>query len=165
MRFWLLVIAISCAGCGSGEGGADVTSTGAAVESCKNQFSPSAGYGWEDDLVVNTAPPGGGAPPAIPPKDRAASECVAAGQPASSCDANLLMTRDAALCVAKSLGLSSGIAAWKAGITHHFGLQRIVWNVASTIQDDGQGSQSGNMVAIDAISGTKFGESTWSSTP
>jgi hypothetical protein len=75
------------------------------------------------------------------------------------------MTRDAAVCVAKSLGLSSGIAAWKAGIAYHFGHQRIVWRVVSTLQDDGQGSQSGDSVAIDAINGTKLGAAAWDSTP
>lgn len=165
MRLWLLLLAIAGVGCGSGDDGAGKTSSGATVASCKSQFAPSAGYGWEDDLTVNSAPADGGAPPAIAPQDRAASECVAAGQPASACDASLLMTREAALCVAKSLGLSSGIAPWKAGITYNFKYQRIIWNVQNTLEDDGLGSQAGEFVAIHAIDGTKLGEGQWGSTP
>lgn len=164
MRPWLMLLTISWAGCGSGEAGTGKTAGGATVESCKSQFSPSAGYGWEDDLATPTSPPDGGAPPAVPPQERAASECVAAGQPATVCDANLLMTREAAFCVAESLGLSPGIAAWKAGITYHFKYERIIWNVQSTLQDDGQGSQMGIFVAIDAIDGTRLGEGQWGST-
>ncbi len=75
------------------------------------------------------------------------------------------MTREAALCVAVSLGLSQGISTWSAGLTYHYGLLKIVWNVESTLEDDGHGGKAGDSVTIDAIDGTKLGEGSWGSTP
>ena len=75
------------------------------------------------------------------------------------------MTRDAAMCIAEGLGLSSGIAPWKAGLTYHYEHDRIVWNVVSTLEDDGRGRQSGDDVTIDAIDGTKLSRGQWGSIP
>lgn len=161
----LLQLSLVCVGCSSGGPGTGNAPAGATVQSCVSQFSPSAGYGWDDDLNGIIALPDGGAPAPVPPQERAASDCLSAGQPTTTCDASLLMTREAALCVAKLLGLPPGIAAWKAGITYNFKYERIIWNVQSILQDDGQGTQQGAFVAIDAIDGKKLGEGDWGSTP
>ncbi|MBE7479597.1 MAG: hypothetical protein HS104_06370 [Polyangiaceae bacterium] len=46
----------------------------------------------------------------------------------------------------------------------HLKYERIIWNVQSTLQDDGQCSQKGDFVAIGASSGTKLGGGQWGST-
>lgn len=69
------------------------------------------------------------------------------------------------MCLAKILALPSGITPWKASLTYHFGHHRIVWNVQCTLEDDGQGTQAGETVSIDAIDGTNLGLGSWGATP
>jgi hypothetical protein len=75
------------------------------------------------------------------------------------------MTREAAICVAKTLHLATGIAPWKVGLVFHHGLQSIVWNVDNTLTDDGMGSQSGDAWSVDAITGDVLQRSGWRGVP
>src|SRR5438128_575009 len=83
----------ACEACG---GGKPSTSTATAItpaQSCKDQFSPDAGYGWQDDLSTPTSAPDGGAtPPGPSALDRVIAACVAADRRSSECDANVVMT-------------------------------------------------------------------------
>jgi hypothetical protein len=162
---FLLVMPVLACSSGSGAGETGNLPSSASAESCKAEYAPEKGYAWEDDLTTTTAPPDAAPPSVMAAPERAESECLGAGNPASTCDAELLMTREAALCIAESLGLSEGIGPWKAGLTYHFGDERIVWNVHSTLVDDGVGSQSGDFVTVDAIDGTSLGKGSWGSQP
>jgi hypothetical protein len=75
------------------------------------------------------------------------------------------MTREAAICIAKSSQLATGIAPWKVGLVLHHGLQSIVWNVDNTLKDDGMGTQSGDSLSIDAISGDVLQRLSWGGIP
>ena len=125
----------------------------AAGPSCEKQFSPDAGYGFQSEE-------GYGSPP-----DQVASQCLAAGVAAADCDAHRLLTREAAICIAKGFGFAPGIAPWKAGLVFHGRWQSIVWNVHNTLTDDGMGRRSGNTLTLNGITGALLGSSGWEAIP
>ena len=166
MSRFLLLSLIACVACGSTDDDAGETNAGSTVASCKQKYSPAAGYGWEDDLRIATSPPGDAAPPPAPdPLDETIAECQAAGEPPSVCDASAVMTHDAAICVAELLGLAPGIAGLKAGIVFHHTERRIVWNVQNTLYSEPGGSEGGESLRIDAITGASLRLGEWVSIP
>lgn len=82
----------------------------------------------------------------------------------TACDRTRLMTRDAALCVAKADGLAAGIQPWTAAIVFHSGYLRIVWIVtATTSVGPAPGGAGGDIMTIDSITGGVLGTGQWSS--
>ena len=159
-----LAVALAAVGCASSD--AKPRTTTDAIESCKAEFSAAKGYDWHDDLGGQFAPADGGSlPPPPSALDQAVADCTAAGQPSSSCDAALVMTRDAAICVAKHHGLATGIAPLRAGLVFHATQLKIVWNAHNTTSDDGQGTASGDTGRVDAITGELLQKGSWGSTP
>jgi hypothetical protein len=176
---WFLVVI----GCSGSDPGTTATSTD-AVQQCITQYAPSKGYGYADDSMnVATSPAGADAAAPSPPVsslDQAVSNCqsggpvmieadsgtpVAAGEPGTDCDASRVMTRDAALCIARAGGLGEGMSGLKAGLVFHGGYRRIIWSVENTTSDDGNGSKSGESWDIDAITGAVLFRGGWSQTP
>ena len=90
---------------------------------------------------------------------------AAAGEPGSDCDSSRVMTREAALCVARAAGLAEGISALQAGLHFDTEYRRIVWSVLNTTSDDGNGRKSGEAWDIDAITGAVLFRGGWSQTP
>jgi hypothetical protein len=74
------------------------------------------------------------------------------------------MTRDAALCIARASGLAEGLHGLKAGLCYNVQYQRIIWNVQNTTIDDGNGTQSGDDLTIDAITGAVLNRGYWGAT-
>jgi hypothetical protein len=177
---WFLLVI----GCGTSDPAGTQTSTEAgtdAVQQCVTQYAPSQGYGYADDLISAAVPPGDAAPPPTPSSlDLAVSDCQSggpvlfeedsgmpaeAGAPGTDCDASRVMTREAALCVARASGLPEGIAPLQAGLHFDTEYRRIVWSVLNTTQDDGNGRKSGESWDIDAIDGKVLGRGGWSQMP
>ncbi len=176
MGTWLLL----AAGCSSSDPGN--TGTGSdAVKQCIAEYAPSKGYGYADDLINVAVPPGDAAPPPTPSSlDLAVSDCQSGGSvpiavnsglpaeggaPGSDCDASRVMTRDAAICVARASGLAEGVAAFQAGLHFDAEFRRIVWSVENTTWDNGNGEKGGDAWEIDAITGAVLGRFGWGQTP
>ena len=158
----LLWIAALGSACSSGH--SDPGTTGGTVASCRTEFAAEKGYGHEDDLRLRTSPPGDAQPPPLPSAlDEAVATCIVEG--ASDCDAPQVLTREAALCIARGLGLPQGIEPWKAGLTFHYRYRRIVWNVQNLLQRSAGGSSNGDVYTIDATTGDLIGRSGWSAIP
>ena len=178
---WFLLVI----GCGTSDPLNTQTGTDAgttdAVQQCITQYAPSKGYGYADDLLHVTSPPGDAAPPPAPSSlDLAVSDCQSggrvpiqedsglpaeAGAPGSDCDASRVMTREAALCVARAAGLPEGMAAFQAGLRFDTRYRRIVWSVLNTTWDEGNGAKGGESWDIDAITGAVLGRFGWGQTP
>ena len=178
---WFLLVV----GCGTSDPLNTQTSTDAgttdAVQQCIIDYSPSKGYGYADDLIGVAVPPGDAAPPPTPSSlDLAVSDCQSggrvpieedsglpaeAGASGTDCDASRVMTRDAALCVARASGLPEGIAPLQAGLHFDIEYRRIVWSVENTTYDDGNGRKGGEAWEIDAINGAVLGRLAWGQTP
>lgn len=169
MRRLCLPFAILALACGSTDEDSGEKNEAGTVASCKQQFSPAAGYGWEDDLTLPTSPPPGsdaGTPPPAPSAlETAVAACQSSGQPSAACDATLVMTHHAAICVAESLGLVVGVEPHRAGIVFHPDEQRIVWNVLSVEYSEPDGSEGGDSIRIDAITGAELERGHWGATP
>ncbi len=119
------------------------------IPQCIEDHAPEAGYGFDSD-------PGYG----VPAEDAEAS-CLAAG---GSCDADLFITRDAAMCIGGLENLPEGVDDWMAGLSWHEGYAAVVWSVLSpTTQEEGY--TAGEAVVIDAMSGEVLGRISWESTP
>jgi hypothetical protein len=165
-HLWAAAIVLAC---GSTDDDAGEKNEAGTVASCKQQFSPAAGYGWEDDLTLPTSPPpgsdAGAPPPATSALDSAVAECQSAGQPSSACDAALVMTHHAAICVAETLGLVVGVEPHRAGISFHPDEQRIVWSVLSVEYSEPGGGEGGDSIRIDAITGAELERGHWGATP
>ena len=164
MRPLALVLLLLAACSQSSSSGPATTST---ADNCKSQYSPTKGYGYASDGPYATAPADDAGVPATPPDavDLAVKSCAGSAD-AAACDRESLMTRDAALCLAKASGLVAGISPWTATIVFHAKHRRIVWNVtATTASDSASGSSGGDVMTIDAINGAVLGTSQWGATP
>jgi hypothetical protein len=173
---WLLLVI----GCSTSDPASTQTSTD-AVQQCITQYAPSKGYGYADDLIGVAVPPGDAAPPPTPSSlDWAVSTCQSggpvliqedsglpaeAGAPGTDCDASRVMTREAALCVARASGLPEGLAPLQAGLHFDTEYRRIVWSVENTTSDDGNGRKGGEVLYLDAITGAVLGSGGWGQTP
>ena len=95
------------------------------------------------------------------------------GMPADRvCDAKVLITAQAATCVAEANGLARGIVATpRTGLVYDFVFRRITWSVSNTMYDGDRGERpdsgvggvrGGQSVAVDAISGKVLTSFEWS---
>lgn len=152
----------AAAGCSSdGKGSSTAQST---AESCREEFSPDKGFGYDDDLRVSTSPAGDAAPPPSPSAlEEAVDACAADG--ADDCDPAGILTHDAALCVARGLGMPEGIEPLQAGLIYNSRHRRIVWNVENVLHSTPGGSRDGDAWTIDATKGTLLEKLSWGATP
>lgn len=145
------------------------STTGATVASCREQFSPDKGYGYQDDLTMVSSPPhdggaGGAATGTDTALERVVSSCKAGG--GAACDPTTFLTHDAAICAAKLGGLSDGIGGLEAGLTFLAKSARVVWNVQNlTAGTQGSGETSGDTVTLDAVDGSVLTRGSWSAIP
>lgn len=132
-------------------------------EDCLSRFSVENGYGFASDGgETAVAPPTDTAAPADAPTglDQAIAECTAEG--ADDCE--VVVTREAAECIAAEGGLAPGVADWRTSLVFHHTHNAIVWNVMSTASQTGA-TASGSSVTIHAESGEVLAESQWSAMP
>jgi hypothetical protein len=103
-------------------------------------------------------------------------ECLAPlacrGAPADRvCDAQMLITANAAVCAAETSGLARGIMATpRTGLVYDFVFRRITWSVSNTLYDGERGSRpdaggalrGGQSMAVDAITAKVLNSFQWS---
>jgi hypothetical protein len=158
------------------------------IESCKTRYSVNKGFKVEGDLPMTTkasnTPPGTAqqtsSPPVLSDLDQAVASCQSGGglvghsgsdaaiasEPGVDCDPNRIMTRDAAVCIARAEGLTEGIIGLQAGLVYNVGVRRIIWVVRNTTSSntDGNGAH-GQQLSIDAITGAVLERSEWAMMP
>lgn len=105
------------------------------------------------------------AEPEACPNNVAASafaQCEAEGQ---GCDPSLLISRDAAFCIASELKLAPGLRAWDAHLVYNSRYKRVLWVVQNlTLDNPGNCEKAGAAVSVDAETGEQVGEGQgWSS--
>jgi hypothetical protein len=171
---WIVLLFCGCGGSSTDTAPAHAT---VSVESCRDQFAASKGYGYESDVSSTSAPPPDDAGSAADAgaSDAAAEassdtdldevvlECQQGG--GTACDSTQFLTHQAALCVARQAGLAAGVAPVRAGLLFQVTFRRVAWNVENVLHDDGQGSQSGDSMLIDAVNGAVLQSGSWGSTP
>ena len=105
-----------------------------------------------------------------------AGECRAQlacqGTPADRvCEASMLITAGAAVCVAEASGLARGIMGTpRTGLVYDFMFRRITWSVSNTMYDGARGVRpdsggavrGGQSMAVDAISAKLLSSFEWS---
>jgi hypothetical protein len=166
MRRLLLSLCLPLVACSHSDSSSPGPGASSPTDACTSQYSTSKGYGYGSDGPYATSPADGGAQPAPPDAvELAVSNCMSATADASACDRSRLVTRDAALCIAKADGLSTGIAPWTASLVFQVKLRRIVWNVDSTTASSASGSSSGDSMTLDAITGAVLATGQWGATP
>jgi hypothetical protein len=103
-------------------------------------------------------------------------ECLAQlacrGAPADrECDAKMLITANAAVCVAEASGLARGIQATpRTGLVYDFVFRRITWSVSNTMYEGDRGTRpdaggalrGGQSMAVDAITAKLLNSFEWS---
>lgn len=169
LRAALALAVAAIPACSSTDPAPGNSTTGGTVASCRDQFSPDRGYGYQDDLTMVSSPPhdggaGGAATSTDTGLDRVVSSCKAGG--GAACDPTTFLTHDAAICAAKLGGLSDGIGGFKAGLAFLAKPARVVWNVLNrTAGNQGSGEASGDTVTIDAVDGSVLTRGSWSAIP
>jgi hypothetical protein len=88
-----------------------------------------------------------------------AEECASAGHP---CDASAFVSRDAAACVARSLGFAEGLSPWRLMLRYEPRAAVPVWYVDNTTEQLGACDQKGDELALHAETGELVGEFQWS---
>jgi hypothetical protein len=87
------------------------------------------------------------------------------------CDAKLLITANAAVCVAEANGLVRGIQATpRTGLVYDFVFRRITWSVSNTLYEGDRGTRpdsggalrGGQSLAVDAITAKVLNSFEWS---
>lgn len=148
------LIALLLAACGGDD-------TSAA--SCVDEFAAEDGYSFEGevqgcgDWVEETDP--GCTPSTVADIE---AECSADGHP---CADTIVVTHDAALCVARADGLDEGLVGLRAQLIYDVSLAAPKWSVWNVLEDDGEFSMSGESVAVDARDGSVVGHAGWASMP
>jgi hypothetical protein len=170
-------------GCKSANDDGDGVAT--TVDGCKEQFSASKGYDYNDDSglvgIVSATPSSvanAGAGSIAPDGTatgtttttavaQAIADCQAAAplvneteQPVGpDCEVIDLMTHDAAVCSARALGLPEELG-YTANIFFSYQYQRIIWSVKNTFKDSA-GAVGGSKWLLDAVTGAIYEQSAW----
>jgi hypothetical protein len=113
---------------------------------------------YESDDQSCAAEPGGGdeeCPPYGPTE--VAEECEEDGNP---CDADSIMTRQAAVCIAELDELAPGINEWRANLVYNYGFDRPIWSIDNTLTES-DCSKDGEGIAVDAITGELLERYNW----
>lgn len=153
-RHPLIPIVVLLAACGNPDSGAPT---------CLDQYAAADGYSFEGevqgcgDWVEETDP--GCTPPTV---DDIEAECAADGH---SCADGIVVTHDAALCIAREDGLAEGLVGIRAQLIYDVSLSAPKWSAWNVLEDDGEYSMSGESVAVDARDGSVVGHADWSATP
>jgi hypothetical protein len=84
------------------------------------------------------------------------------------CDEARFITADAAICIARAAGLEPGLHAPKARLIYHYGFRRVIWSVENvrwrdTAPTGFSGGSSGDIFAVDAVTGEFLGKCSWES--
>src|SRR5687767_8396276 len=79
---------------------------------------------------------------------QASTECI--GTPEGRvCDPSRFIGEPAALCIARSHGLATGLRGLQAGLGYNYGHRRVIWAVFNVLVENGPAWQGGLFV-IDA---------------
>lgn len=136
---WLLLA--GSATCCADDDGAPQT----AAE-CIAEYSVANGYDHASD--------NGGAD--VP--ELVAAEAADDDQPFETGD---LITREAAVCIAELEQLEAGLEGWTVSLVYHYTHHRPIWNVENVLEFVSDSDQSGDGLAIDAITGEVLEQYSW----
>jgi hypothetical protein len=116
------------------------------------------------DVEVASAAPGDTGPAPAPPSAASiAAVCRAEG--GTGCEPAAFISKEAAACIATINHFEAGLEPWKVALVYHHRFARVVWNVTSTLQDDGPDGYSGAVLTLDASDGLVLEESGFNVTP
>lgn len=153
---WLALGALLLVGCAG-----DVETAG--IGSCISENPPDDPFDV-GDVVIASPPPGSGGPVPMPPSAASiAAECQA--EAGTGCDVSSFISKGAASCIATLNQFEVGLEPWKLALVYHHRFSRVVWNVTSTLRDNGADGYSGAVLTLDATDGAVLGQSSYSATP
>ena len=135
-----LAAAIGLAGCGDDDGDP------ATAAECIAEYSVAGGYDHASDN-------GGADVPELVAAEAADDD--------HAFDIADLITREAAICVAELQGLAPGLEEWRASLVYHYTHQRPIWNVENVLEYVSDSDQSGDGLAIDALTGEVLEQYSW----
>lgn len=121
------------------------------VAACLETYSVANGYGFEAENWTGTD---------APTLEAAEDACAAAG----AADCEVVVTHDAAVCIAELEGLAAGLEPWLAFLVYHHDHEVIVWNVQN-LEVQETGYSAGTLLALHAGTGDVLDVYGWSASP
>jgi hypothetical protein len=144
-------------GCGAGASAGDAT-----PGTCVTEHPPSAPFdvGDTESGASAPSPEPGGEPILVPPPTAAevAQHCRDGG--GSGCDERAFISRDAADCIARELGLAAGIQPWSTTIGYYENHQRVGWGIM-TVREHTSDGFWGDALVLDATTGEELARTSY----
>jgi hypothetical protein len=102
------------------------------------------------------------------------SDCEAdSGKGAAGCDPATFVTSEAAVCVAESAGLETGLSGLTATLSYDSRKHRVEWYVTNFLYDElhplspvgGDGGSGGSFLEVDAVTLSVLAKGSWERVP
>lgn len=137
-----------------------------AGHSCLEDYSVDAGYDFVSDMwhiscPVSAEDTGGSGDCPPPTIDDLEAQCDEAGSP---CADTIVVTRDAAECIAQADGMEEGLEGRYADLIFNHAFNLPIWAVSNVLTSEGA-EASGDGLSIDAATGEILERSQWQRMP
>ena len=165
VRAMLPVVALVCVGCPE--------ETADSASSCVDDNPADGASAFESDMwgITCVSPynedaglgTDAGVPACEPPTiEEIEAECAEDGH---DCAGYIVVSKSAALCIARDAGLSEGLVGFRADLVYNYQYQLPIWSVGNVLVDDGADGSIGSAVAISAVDGTVLDRVEWAAKP
>jgi hypothetical protein len=147
--------------CGAGANDGDPV-----ADACIADNPPPVPFDTGDSRFRPQPAPAPGGTRALRPPPTAediAQACRAGG--GSGCDAATFISKQAAICIASERELALGVRPWDVALNYYGNHQRVAWGITTVDYESSDGSASGAVMVLDAVSGAELNRGVYVATP